>query len=93
LYLHKCQCKQFYNFETCKLAELKFSLEMMQVVLITDGQQAMMLPMTPTYSIRGEMKLQNAHQRACKKQSPSYIIWVADRIFMHRIIGHQNSDS
>ena len=60
-YLHKCQCKQFYNFETCKLAELKFSLEMMQVVLITDGQQAMMLPMTPAYSIRGEMKLQNAH--------------------------------
>ena len=60
-YLHKCQCKQFYNFETCKLAELKFSLEMMQVVLITDGQQAMMLPMTPAYSIRGEMKLQNAN--------------------------------
>jgi hypothetical protein len=26
-YLHKCQCKQFYNFETCKLGELKFRLE------------------------------------------------------------------
>lgn len=42
-YLYKCQCKQFYNFETCKLGQLKFCLEMMQVVLTTDGQQAMML--------------------------------------------------